>query len=149
MCNHAYWNLSGGLKSDIKGHHLQINAPFYLPVNNVQVRDDELLWIDSVRLKAAFRRNRLTVKPKSLCWCLQIPTGEVAPVKGTGMDFTTATPVGSRIKEVGADRGGLFEVRHLCPSFCSSLLSALDISIGFPLQHFVCALSPPTPPAAD
>ncbi|MEG2282676.1 MAG: galactose-1-epimerase, partial [Rikenellaceae bacterium] len=29
----------------------------------------------------------------------QIPTGEIAPVKGTPMDFTTAKPLGQDIKE--------------------------------------------------
>ena len=31
---------------------------------------------------------------------VQIPTGEVAPVAGTGFDFTTPTPVGKHIMEI-------------------------------------------------
>jgi len=30
-----------------------------------------------------------------------IPTGQIAPVKGTALDFTTPTPIGAHIKEVG------------------------------------------------
>jgi aldose 1-epimerase len=42
MCNHAYWNLSGGLVSDVKGHTLQLRTPFMLPVNSVQIPTGEV-----------------------------------------------------------------------------------------------------------
>lgn len=34
-----------------------------------------------------------------------IPTGEIAPVKGTPLDFTAPTPIGARIKELPKTRG--------------------------------------------
>ena len=36
----------------------------------------------------------------------QIPTGELAPVKGTVMDFTKPTPIGARMDQVGAGTPG-------------------------------------------
>ena len=35
-----------------------------------------------------------------------IPTGKIEPVKGTPFDFTTATPIGKRIKEIKSDPVG-------------------------------------------
>lgn len=35
-----------------------------------------------------------------------IPTGEIAPVKGTGLDFQEPTPMGARIDDVGQDPKG-------------------------------------------
>ncbi len=35
-----------------------------------------------------------------------IPTGEIAPVKGTPLDFTTATPIGQRIDQMTGDPSG-------------------------------------------
>jgi aldose 1-epimerase len=35
-----------------------------------------------------------------------IPTGEVAPVRGTPLDFTTPTPIGARLQQVGGDPVG-------------------------------------------
>ncbi len=35
-----------------------------------------------------------------------IPTGEIAPVKGTPLDFTFAHPIGEHIKELGGDPNG-------------------------------------------
>jgi aldose 1-epimerase len=35
-----------------------------------------------------------------------IPTGQIAPVKGTPLDFTTPTPIGARIKQVGGNPAG-------------------------------------------
>ncbi len=35
-----------------------------------------------------------------------IPTGELAPVKGTPLDFSTATPIGARIDEMKGEPGG-------------------------------------------
>jgi aldose 1-epimerase len=36
----------------------------------------------------------------------QIPTGEIAPVKGTPIDFTTAKPIGKDIEAMGGDPAG-------------------------------------------
>jgi galactose mutarotase-like enzyme len=38
VCNHAYWNLSGGHKADVKGHVLKLHCSHYLPVGPTQVR---------------------------------------------------------------------------------------------------------------
>jgi aldose 1-epimerase len=35
-----------------------------------------------------------------------IPTGEIAPVKGTPLDFTVMTPIGARIAQIPGDPGG-------------------------------------------
>jgi len=35
-----------------------------------------------------------------------LPTGKIQPVKGTPFDFTTATPIGARIKDTGGDPVG-------------------------------------------
>jgi aldose 1-epimerase len=35
-----------------------------------------------------------------------IPTGSIAPVKGTPLDFTTSTPIGARIDQIKGDPGG-------------------------------------------
>ena len=37
MCNHAYWNLSGGCSRNVYDHELKLHATKYLPVNGVQV----------------------------------------------------------------------------------------------------------------
>ena len=63
LTNHAYVNLSGGLRST-EQHSLVLPASHYLPVDAVA-----------------------------------IPTGEVAPVAGTPMDFRTARPVGERLRD--------------------------------------------------
>ena len=34
LTNHTYWNLSGDFKEEnIKNHYLQLNAPFYCPLD--------------------------------------------------------------------------------------------------------------------
>ena len=38
MTNHAYFNLSGGLKTNIYDHVAQVCAQWYLPVDDTQVR---------------------------------------------------------------------------------------------------------------
>ena len=38
MCNHAYWNLCGGLADKIYNHVLQLHAPFVLPADESSVR---------------------------------------------------------------------------------------------------------------
>ena len=35
-----------------------------------------------------------------------IPTGKIAPVKGTPLDFTSPTPIGSRIGQLKGEPGG-------------------------------------------
>ena len=35
-----------------------------------------------------------------------IPTGEIKPVKGTPLDFTTPTPIGARIDQIKGEPGG-------------------------------------------
>jgi len=37
VCNHAYWNLSGGLVEDVKEHELTLACPHVLPVDGTQV----------------------------------------------------------------------------------------------------------------
>jgi aldose 1-epimerase len=70
LCNHTYWNLSGGLKAaNVYDHVLQLNCPAYLPID-----------------------------------ATSIPTGVIAPVAGTAMDFTSPRRVGERLQEV--DGGG-------------------------------------------
>ena len=62
VTNHAYFNLSGYVKSDILNHELVLHADYFLPV------------------VAGL-----------------IPTGELRPVKGTPMDFTSPHKIGERI----------------------------------------------------
>ena len=45
LCNHTYWNLSGGLATDIKGHELQVMAPFMLPVNDKQIPTGDIVAV--------------------------------------------------------------------------------------------------------
>jgi aldose 1-epimerase len=42
MCNHAYWNLSGGLSTDVTGHVLTLHAPYYLPVDATSIPTGEV-----------------------------------------------------------------------------------------------------------
>jgi aldose 1-epimerase len=53
---------------------------------------DHLLWLSA---------DRYTVADAEL-----IPTGEIAPVKGTGLDFTTPTSIGARIDQFKPKPGG-------------------------------------------
>ena len=48
--------------------------------------DDQVLWLNA---------DRYTPFDQT-----QIPTGDIAPVKGTPLDFTTPTPIGARIDQV-------------------------------------------------
>eukprot|EP00611_Tribonema_gayanum_P020324 TRINITY_DN3684_c0_g1_i2.p1 TRINITY_DN3684_c0_g1~~TRINITY_DN3684_c0_g1_i2.p1 ORF type:complete len:395 (+),score=76.17 TRINITY_DN3684_c0_g1_i2:113-1186(+) len=42
LTNHAYWNLSGGLKGDVTDHDLQLHCSRYLPVDAAQIPTGEL-----------------------------------------------------------------------------------------------------------
>lgn len=42
VVNHAYWNLSGDLKSNIKDHVLKLHASHYTPVDGTQIPTDVL-----------------------------------------------------------------------------------------------------------
>jgi aldose 1-epimerase len=42
LVNHAYWNLSGNLKNNIKDHVLKLHTPFYTPVDNTQIPTEVL-----------------------------------------------------------------------------------------------------------
>lgn len=64
VTNHAYFNLSGDVKSDILGHELMLNADYF------------------------------TVAGEGL-----IPTGEIAAVAGTPLDFTKPHRIGERIDD--------------------------------------------------
>ena len=37
ICNHTYWNLSGGLKAKILDHELLLHTPFYTPTDATQI----------------------------------------------------------------------------------------------------------------
>ena len=67
----------------IRQQILQLNAPYFLPVDKTQVFYAVSLALLSVSLTI------------TLGLIAQIPVG-VSPVVGTPMDFTTPTPVGSR-----------------------------------------------------
>lgn len=42
LTNHTYWNLSGNLATDIKGHVVTVQAEHYLPVDETQIPTGEL-----------------------------------------------------------------------------------------------------------
>ena len=52
LTNHAYWNLAGEGSGSIEGHHLQLNASHYTPVDRDRRQDPR-------RLRAARNRPRL------------------------------------------------------------------------------------------
>lgn len=47
MTNHAYWNLSGNLQSDILNHQLQLASNAYLPINEQTVPTGEIVNVDN------------------------------------------------------------------------------------------------------
>lgn len=46
MCNHAYWNLSGGLARNVRSQTLAVRASRYLPVNYLQIPIGELAPVE-------------------------------------------------------------------------------------------------------
>ncbi len=42
ICNHSYFNLSGNVKRDVLNHTIQLNAPFFIPVNKVLIPTGEI-----------------------------------------------------------------------------------------------------------
>jgi aldose 1-epimerase len=46
MCNHAYWNLSGGLRERIHDHVLTLHAPYYVVADGALVRPPPRRWLE-------------------------------------------------------------------------------------------------------
>jgi len=42
ICNHSYFNLTGNVKRDVLDHKLQLNAPFFIPVDRVLIPTGEV-----------------------------------------------------------------------------------------------------------
>lgn len=42
ICNHSYFNLSGNVKRDVLDHTIQLNAPFFIPVDKVLIPTGEI-----------------------------------------------------------------------------------------------------------
>jgi aldose 1-epimerase len=42
LCNHSYFNLSGNNKRDILDHSIQLNTPYFIPVNSVLIPTGEI-----------------------------------------------------------------------------------------------------------
>ena len=42
ICNHSYFNLSGNVKRDVLNHKIQLNAPFFIPVDKVLIPTGEV-----------------------------------------------------------------------------------------------------------
>lgn len=42
ICNHSYFNLSGNVKRDVLDHTIQLNAPFFIPVDKVLIPTGEV-----------------------------------------------------------------------------------------------------------
>ena len=105
MCNHTYWNLSGvddtQEGSTVRDHELTLHCPFYLPVDDVQVRLARDGW-GWTGLMMHAREGEACRSPPPFP---QIPTGEVKPTLGTPFDFSTPRTVGSRLDEVGGGEG--------------------------------------------
>jgi aldose 1-epimerase len=42
ICNHSYFNLTGNVKRDVLDHTIQLNAPFFIPVDKVLIPTGEV-----------------------------------------------------------------------------------------------------------
>lgn len=42
ICNHSYFNLTGNVKRDVLDHSIQLNAPFFIPVDKVLIPTGEV-----------------------------------------------------------------------------------------------------------
>ncbi|MHA8107149.1 aldose epimerase family protein [Aquirufa sp. 5-AUSEE-100C1] len=42
ICNHSYFNLSGNVKRDVLDHTIQLNAPFFIPVDKILIPTGEV-----------------------------------------------------------------------------------------------------------
>lgn len=42
ICNHSYFNLTGNVKRDVLDHSIQLNAPFFIPVDRVLIPTGEI-----------------------------------------------------------------------------------------------------------
>jgi aldose 1-epimerase len=42
ICNHSYFNLSGNVKRDVLDHNIQLNAPFFIPIDKVLIPTGEI-----------------------------------------------------------------------------------------------------------
>ena len=42
ICNHTYFNLTGNVKRDVLDHSIQLNAPFFIPVDKVLIPTGEV-----------------------------------------------------------------------------------------------------------
>jgi Aldose 1-epimerase len=102
ICNHAYWNLSGDFKRDIKGH-VRVSCRFIVLIAVVIAFDAigtppglPILSANGLWTGQWDIRKGLCTSITFIVFVLQIPTGEVASVKGSPFDFTTPLPLGAR-----------------------------------------------------
>jgi len=42
ICNHSYFNLAGNAKRDVLAHKIQLNAPFFIPIDKVLIPTGEI-----------------------------------------------------------------------------------------------------------
>jgi aldose 1-epimerase len=85
----------------------------YFDLSAAGKTSDQVLWINA---------DRYTVADSQL-----IPTGEIAPVKGTPMDFTTAASIGSRAKLIEAPQRQTFDHNYVINGGGSKLVKAAEV----------------------